>query len=73
MIYIPVSEEKLSPKEPKENLLVIGKGRIIVMDDEEMVRSMAGKLIEALGYEVDSAANGEEVIEKYSNAMREWF
>ncbi len=40
------------------------------MDDDEMVRSMAGELIEAIGYEVDFAANGEEAIEKYANAMK---
>ena len=44
------------------------KGRILVMDDEEMVRNVAEQMIEALGHEVDCAANGEEALEKFRKA-----
>ncbi len=31
---------------------VKGRGRVLIMDDEEMIREMAGELIRELGYEV---------------------
>ena len=39
------------------------------MDDEEMIRDIAGKILVELGYEVDYAANGSEALEKYRVRM----
>lgn len=44
------------------------KGRILVMDDEEMVLDVAGKLITKLGHEVEFARNGTEAFGKYQDA-----
>jgi two-component system, cell cycle sensor histidine kinase and response regulator CckA len=44
------------------------KGRILVMDDEEIVRNVAQQMIEALGHDVDCAANGEDAVEKFRMA-----
>jgi CheY-like chemotaxis protein len=38
------------------------------MDDEEMVRKIAAKLIQALGHDVDVAPNGDEALAKYRSA-----
>ncbi len=38
------------------------------MDDEEIVRRVAGHMIAGLGYEVDFAETGEEAVEKYGGA-----
>ena len=35
-------------------------GRILVVDDEEEVRSMVARLLEGEGYQVDQASNGGE-------------
>jgi PAS domain S-box-containing protein len=69
-IYLPASEQRLSAHETPKKDLVAGKGRILVMDDEELVRTIAGHMISRLGYDVDFAENGEEAIEKYSGAMK---
>ena len=42
--------------------------RVLVMDDEEMVRTIAGELLVALGHEVDMAERGETALEKYRAA-----
>jgi two-component system cell cycle sensor histidine kinase/response regulator CckA len=49
--------------------LLTGRGRILVLDDEEVVRSITANMLESLGYEVDTAEDGEEVVVKYSEAM----
>jgi CheY-like chemotaxis protein len=46
-----------------------GAGRILVMDDEEVVRQVLGKILRRLGYEVDFALTGQEAIEKYERAL----
>jgi len=45
-------------------------GRILVMDDEEIVREVAGEMLSHIGFEVDFALHGEEALEKYSEAQR---
>jgi PAS domain S-box-containing protein len=69
-IYLPASEEKPLQRKEQEIDLLTGKGRILVMDDEEIVRRVAGHMIKSLGYEVDFAADGEQAVEKYSAAMK---
>ena len=51
-----------------------GKGRVLVMDDEELLREIIGQLLEVLGYQAGFAKNGEEAIkvyEKLANATTE--
>jgi len=38
------------------------KGRALVVDDEEMIRSMLTDVLEAFGYEVDAAESGEAAL-----------
>ena len=45
-----------------------GKGSILVMDDEAMIRDVSGKILEHLGFRADFACNGGEAIEKYRTA-----
>ncbi len=45
-----------------------GAGRILIMDDEEIVREVAGEMLGHIGFEVDFARHGEEALEKYIEA-----
>ena len=47
----------------------VRKGRILLMDDEELVRTIVGIMIGTLGHEVKFAENGEEAVAKYSEAL----
>ncbi len=47
------------------------RGRVLIMDDEEMVRETCGELLQHLGYSVDFAAEGAEAIVKYREAIDE--
>ena len=67
-VYIPAAAETVKDIVATPNLQN-GDGRILVMDDDETVRIVAGEMITHLGYEVDYAADGREAVEKYISAM----
>ncbi|MFH1369030.1 MAG: response regulator [Elusimicrobiota bacterium] len=48
--------------------LIPGKGRILVMDDEEMVRKVTGRLLERLGYTAEFVKDGDEAVNAYKKA-----
>jgi PAS domain S-box-containing protein len=67
-IYLPASEER--PQEEKAAPAVIheGSGRILVMDDEEMIRRVLAKTLQRLGYEVECAGDGKEALALFKSA-----
>ena len=44
---------------------ITGKGHILVMDDEEILRESIGEILTFLGYRVEFAKNGEEALDLY--------
>ncbi len=48
-----------------------GRGRVLVMDDELIVRDIASEMLKTLGYEVDLATDGAAAIAAYEQARRE--
>ncbi|MEM6796463.1 MAG: ATP-binding protein [Acidobacteriota bacterium] len=44
-------------------------GRLLLMDDEPSVRLVAGRMLERLGWEVTSTADGSQAIEQYRQAQ----
>ncbi len=68
-VYLPAIEtEKEAPHIP-EAYPFVRKGKILLMDDEHMVRDIAGKMIEVFGHDVELASHGEAAIGKYKAAM----
>lgn len=71
-IYLPASE--LS-EEQKKKSDVHGKalisGKVLVMDDDAMVREIARAMLEELGCEVELSENGEEAVEMYKRSSDE--
>jgi two-component system cell cycle sensor histidine kinase/response regulator CckA len=62
-IYLPACEPEIPKKTIQEQTPRVGRGNILVMDDEEIVRDVAGEMLAHLGYEVAFAKNGDEAIE----------
>ncbi len=71
MIYLPaiVGQVRLESEEKKQELSPSGKARVLVMDDEEVIRNLSSELLGVLGHEVEVAKHGEEVLEKYRGAI----
>ena len=68
-IYLPASESKIVMEIEEEGDLIQGEGRILLMDDEEVVREVCRGMLESLGYEVEEASDGKEAAEKYRYAL----
>ena len=75
-IYLPASEKpEISDtvdqiSHPETLGLESGCGRILVMDDEDMITKMAGRILARLGYEAEFAKDGGEAIEVYQRAIQ---
>ena len=69
-IYLPVSKNKLTPiKEKMDERIHTGKGRILVMDDEEMILQIASNMLEYLGFDVVLTTNGIDAVECYKRDL----
>jgi CheY-like chemotaxis protein len=67
-MYLPLVEES-PPSKPVETRPARGEGaRILLMDDEQIVRETAVSMLKALGYEPAEAADGEQAIGMYVEA-----
>jgi PAS domain S-box-containing protein len=58
-IYLPVSKSMPEVLAPKDSSIVHGEGTILVVDDEPVLRRVASRLLEKLGYRVIQAADGK--------------
>jgi CheY-like chemotaxis protein len=67
-IYLPASPGKAAEKRTAEELPAKGTGKILLMDDEEVVRNTAAEMLRYLGYEVELAEDGAQAIERYREA-----
>ncbi len=67
-IYLPAVDQQVTPQPEKDKGLPVGTGKILVMDDEEMVREVLGRLLARLGYEAEFARDGGEAIEMFVQA-----
>lgn len=64
-IFIPVVENDKIGIISMYNEPVLGKGGVLVVDDEDIVRTIACSLLESLGYECFLAENGSRAIDIY--------
>lgn len=72
-IYLPSSGEVKSSKRKDEKIPVTGKGRVLIMDDDESILKSVGKMVTHLGYEVVCAREGDTAIKFYAEAMNKEF
>lgn len=66
--YLPASEKKLKSTNPVPETIPTGKGKILVMDDEEIIRTVARDILNSLGYETHLACDGAEALDLYCKA-----
>jgi PAS domain S-box-containing protein len=68
-IYLPASPTKKVLEEKIKKNSPTGHGRVLLMDDDKMIRDLGARALKQLGYEVDVAHDGNEVLELYQKAM----
>jgi PAS domain S-box-containing protein len=67
-IYLPASQKSVASQQPGLEEPIMGKGRILVMEDEADLRDVMGTMLAHFGYEVTFANHGNEAITAYQNA-----
>lgn len=70
-IFLPACVSEIEKEAPQQS---VGAGqkqkrRILLMDDEEIIREVAQGMLEMLGDDVELACHGEEAIGKYQGAL----
>ena len=69
VIYLPASVKAIRPPQPGKKAQTPSLlGKVLVMDDEAMVRSALTIVLKRLGYEVEASQDGAEALEKYQQA-----
>jgi len=68
IIDLPASRNSTGPERPVGGRLLGGTGRLLVMDDEEALRTLLVRVLTTLGYEVQSAREGAETIALFEAA-----
>ena len=70
-LYLPASDAKIMQKTVEPQSLPKGSGKILVMDDEDIVLEITASMLRALGYEVECATDGAMAIEMYELSLAE--
>jgi len=68
-VYLPALSRKPTGATGGNAPVLNGEGRILFMDDEELVRNIASKMIRHLGYDVSCVRNGEEAVREFALAL----
>jgi PAS domain S-box-containing protein len=69
-IYLPASENQVKAKQHASETIENGNGRILVMDDEAMLRELSDQFLTHLGYEVQTVPDGESAITSFLKARK---
>jgi PAS domain S-box-containing protein len=67
-IFLPATSEEVVHKENHVNGKILNGGRALIMDDDEMVLEVGRKILRHLGFNTESARNGNDAIEMYKKA-----
>jgi|UniRef100_A0A7C3WME6 PAS domain S-box-containing protein len=67
-IYLPAAKKEYRPKPELTAEVRKGRGKILVMDDEEQIRTTMRLILEYLGYEAELVEDGGKALARYSAA-----
>jgi len=68
-VYLPSSNEPATDASEEKRDPLPGRGKILAMDDEVMIRELIGHMLHRLGYDAEVARDGEEAVHLYRRAF----
>lgn len=68
-IYMPATKEKAAASETEPAADGFGKGKILVVDDDQAVADIAMLMLVHMGFDADWARDGAEALERYAAAQ----
>jgi CheY-like chemotaxis protein len=69
-IFIPASKNMKVLRRHEQDKPINGRGRILVMDDEQEIRDITAEMLKSIGYDMEAAKDGMEAIEQYRMASK---
>jgi PAS domain S-box-containing protein len=69
-VLLPAARSAAEARADGERPVVGGKGRILVMDDEEGIQRVLKRMLARLGYEVECVSDGRLATEAYARELR---
>lgn len=70
-IYLPARGSAVTMESRINAVIKRGSGRVLIMDDKLEVREAAGEMLSHIGYEVEFARDGSELLRTYKSAKQE--
>jgi signal transduction histidine kinase/CheY-like chemotaxis protein len=70
-LYLPAAAAAPEARVEKGSATVSGSGLILIVDDEPLIRSVLGKLVESLGYRALLAEDGVAALERFRDHRNE--
>ncbi|WP_236860291.1 hybrid sensor histidine kinase/response regulator [Candidatus Formimonas warabiya] len=67
-VYLPVSSVQ-TEDDADEDVLILGEGKVLLMEDEEDVQQTVHEMLTFLGYHVELAGDGAEAVRLYQEAL----
>ncbi len=65
-ILLPATEKPVVVSTPPTSTVKKGSGTILLVDDEPMITEIGSKILKVIGYDVLTAASGDEALDTYS-------
>lgn len=69
-VFLPACDMEKIESPDRQFVLSQGRGRILVMDDDERIREVASQILDSIGYEVQTAADGHATLKMYQEGMQ---
>jgi two-component system cell cycle sensor histidine kinase/response regulator CckA len=70
-MYLPFTEITGTPSINSQQQPVSGHGRILVVDDEDVVRKVSADILRQLGYDVDECSSGDAAVALFATLPQE--
>ncbi|MBI5583119.1 MAG: PAS domain S-box protein [Deltaproteobacteria bacterium] len=70
IVWLPTSAKKETLPDNRPPTVLPGQGRILIMDDEALIRDILGEMLKRLGYSVEFAVDGAEAVKIYQVAQK---
>lgn len=67
--FLPVSDKPENKKDTDEALVKKGSGKVLIMDDDLIVRTVVETLLKKAGYSPVGVSNGNQTLEIYAEAL----
>jgi DNA-binding NtrC family response regulator len=68
-IYLPASFSIETKRKKKRSKVSKQTGRILVMDDDNLIRNTLSRMLERIGFEVVTTQDGDETVEIYRQSL----